>query len=308
VDLVCIGASSLDLYLHVPHLPNGDDKMIAQFGGRRAGGLVANTACAAARLGLRSAWSGLLGGDDYGRLLLDELHRFGVDTAQVEILPGQTSDFCVILLEPGGERTIVVVNTLPSPPPIPPALETTLFQAKFVYTIPLELDWLRHLARLAHAGEGKLALDIESSSPLSGAALLAALQVADLVFCSQGGLALAAGENELQGGAQFILTHGPQLVVVTQGARGATAFTAGGEVTFSPGFSVPVVDTTGAGDCFHAAFMASSLKGDSLAECLRFANAAAALSTQQLGARGGLPTRAEVEAFLAPIETNLHRS
>jgi sugar/nucleoside kinase (ribokinase family) len=55
LDLLCIGGSSFDLYLHVPHSLVGEDKMLVKFGGRKAGGLVANTACAAARLGLHSA-------------------------------------------------------------------------------------------------------------------------------------------------------------------------------------------------------------------------------------------------------------
>jgi ribokinase len=62
---------------------------------------------------------------------------------------------------------------------------------------------------------------------------------------------------------------------------------------------VPVVDTTGAGDTFNAAFVAATLRGDPLAERLRFANAAAALSVTVMGPRGLLPVPAEVATFLA---------
>jgi sugar/nucleoside kinase (ribokinase family) len=68
---------------------------------------------------------------------------------------------------------------------------------------------------------------------------------------------------------------------------------------FVPAFSVPAVDTTGAGDCFHAAYLFGYLQDWNVIQCLHFAHAAAALSVQQVGARGGLPTREQVEEFLA---------
>jgi sugar/nucleoside kinase (ribokinase family) len=224
-----------------------------------------------------------------------------VNTGLVEIRSGETSDFCVILHEPNGERTILVVNTIPSLPPLNPAVEAALGQARLVYTIPLDLNWLLQLAGLTHAGGARLVLDIESSSPMGGTDLLEGLKSADLVFCSQGGLALAAGDSDIAAGAKSILELG-------QGGRGAYAATQAGASVFSPAFSVPVVDTTGAGDCFHAAFMAGFLQGQPLEECLRFANAAAALSTLQMGARQGLPSRADVTAFLAGFVPNSIRS
>ena len=67
----------------------------------------------------------------------------------------------------------------------------------------------------------------------------------------------------------------------------------------APGFKVPVVDTTGAGDCFHAAFMMGWVKEYSLEQCLRFAGAAAAIAVGHEGPRGGLPTAYEVDMFLS---------
>src|SRR5512135_2895929 len=99
-DLLFLGGSSIDLYLGVPRLPERDEKMVSRFGGRLAGGAVANTACAAARLGLDVAWSGLLGDDDAGKFLLADFSRFGVDASLVKVRAGESSDFCVILLEP----------------------------------------------------------------------------------------------------------------------------------------------------------------------------------------------------------------
>jgi sulfofructose kinase len=121
---------------------------------------------------------------------------------------------------------------------------------------------------------------------------------ADIVFFSAGGLKLATGLDEPVDGARQVLELGPKQIIVTQGAKGAYGVTRG-EVIFSPAFHVDVVDTTGAGDCFHGAYLSGELHGVPLAPRLRFANAAAALSVQKMGAREALPSRADVEAFLS---------
>jgi sugar/nucleoside kinase (ribokinase family) len=90
---------------------------------------------------------------------------------------------------------------------------------------------------------------------------------------------------------------GARMAVTTLGERGCLA-RAGDREIASPGFAIEPRDTTGAGDVFHAGFAAGLLEGIAGAELLRFANAAAALSCRGLGAQGGLPTRAELAAFL----------
>jgi sugar/nucleoside kinase (ribokinase family) len=299
-DLLCLGGSSVDLVLRVPHLPDGDEKLLADLVGRLPGGLVANAACAAARLGLRTSWVGFLGDDEGARMLLADFARFGVDTSDAVQIPGFSSDFCVILLQPSGERSILVVNTLPGLPPFEGNLERILTQSAVVYTLPYSLDWFEDLASKVHAAGNRVAVDIESSAPLSGAQLHTALGCSDVIFCSQDGLALATGSRDPQTGANFLLGLGPELVVVTQGARGAWAITRQTSI-FGPAFPVQPVDTTGAGDCFHAAFLSRFLQGEPLEACLSFANAAAAISVQQVGARAGLPTQAEVATFLKAV-------
>lgn len=90
-------------------------------------------------------------------------------------------------------------------------------------------------------------------------------------------------------------------VIVTEGARGVTTRKDGKKMLI-PGFRVPVVDTTGAGDTFNGALAVALSKGMSLEEACLFANAAAALSVTKLGAQGGMPTEEEVEKFLQEKE------
>jgi len=107
-----------------------------------------------------------------------------------------------------------------------------------------------------------------------------------------------SGESDLAAGARRMQEQGVELVIVTQGEEGVTAFV-GDEQMHQPAFHVePVVDTTGAGDVFHGAFAYGLALGYELAENLEFAAAAAALSCRALGGRGALATMAEVRGLI----------
>lgn len=296
-DLFCLGGSSLDLILQVERLPQPDEKLLAQFAGRAAGGLVSNTACAASRLGLRTGWSGSLGDDENGRFVLAEFDRFGVDASRTVVHPGAVSNFCVILLDPSGERTILVVNTLPEPPVLTEAVLQSLAQARFGYIVPQNPAWFERFASAVHSGGGQVAVDLESVTPVTGAELIAALRQTQILFTNRGGLAQVSPQADWQTAAEEVLALGVEEVIVTLGAAGSAAVTRHGSARVD-GFRVPVVDSTGSGDCFHAAYLAALQSGLPLAARLRFANAAAALKIQKLGPRAGLPTLEQVTAFL----------
>lgn len=296
-DLFCFGGISLDLVLKVPRLPVADEKMLAEFAGREPGGLVANAACAASNLGLKVGWGGQIGDDDFGRVLMNSFKEFGVDTQFSIISHSTISDFCIILLDPGGERTILVVPTQNDPLLLSPELLSHLSQARIGYTIPHNPDWFKKFAGAIHSGGGKVAIDLEASSPVRGADLIKVLQQTDIVFCNWDGLKLAVENNDLESNAKQILELGVRLVVVTQGKNGAAAFSKN-EAIHINAYPVPVVDSTGAGDCFHAAYIVGLLENWDKKHCLTFASAAAAISVQSMGARGGLPNRVQVNSFL----------
>jgi sugar/nucleoside kinase (ribokinase family) len=296
-DIFCFGGISLDLYLKVPRLPAPDEKLLTEFLGPQAGGLIANTACAASRLGLKVGWSGQIGDDDFGRILLKDFTEFSVNASFSSTSPSSMSDFCVILLDATGERTILVVPTHMNPLPLSKDVLGVLAQSRIGYTIPQELDWFEQFSNAVKSANGLVAIDLEGSSPVQGAVLTEVLKMTDIVFCSPDGLKLAAGKDTLQENAEQILAWGVDRVVVTQGRQGATSYHPV-EITHVPGFPAPVLDSTGAGDCFHAAYMTGLLENWDTKRCLSFANAAAAISVQSMGARGGLPNRSQIEAFL----------
>jgi sugar/nucleoside kinase (ribokinase family) len=296
-DLMCLEGAALDILLQTPRVPLSNEKLVVEYAGRRAGGLVANTACAAARLGLQVGWAGHVGGDEGGRFTLEDFTGFGVDTRHAEVIPEATTDFTVILIEPGGERTILVVPTMPALDIPSEALLAGVRGARMVYTVPRPLHWFSPLAETVHKEGGLIALDVEMGAAISTEALNENLRLGDLIFCNPSGLVRATGTKDPEAGAQLLLAGGARCVAVTLGSGGAWAFTREA-ARFQPAYSVEVVDTTGAGDCFHAAFMAGYLADWPLLEILQFANAAAALAVQKLGPRAGFATQAEIWAFM----------
>ena len=140
IDLYCLGGSSVDLVLEVPRLPLEGEKLLAQYYGQLSGGFVANAACAAARLGMKTTWAGAIGDDVFGQKVLQSFAEFGVHTGDVQPQQNSTSDFTVIMVQPNGERTILVVPVLPCPPALNEGMRQSLQNTWFAYTALYDYD------------------------------------------------------------------------------------------------------------------------------------------------------------------------
>ena len=297
IDLYCIGGASVDLVVEVPRLPMEGEKLLAGYVGQLPGGFIANTACAAARLGLQTAWGGSLGDDAFGQNLMHSFSEFGVQTGDVIPCKDAASDFAVIFVQPGGERTITVVPVLPVPPQLNEAMKSSLAQSKIAYTAMYDQTWFMKVARILHSHGGKVAVDLEINTITDTAAALRMLAQSDIIFSNEEALGELTGKNDMQEAVKEILTNGPELIILTQGSRGAALFTADAHYATKP-YRVPIKDTTGAGDCFHAAFLFGFLAGWCYQDCMDFAGAASAILIQSIGARNVLPTEVDVHNFM----------
>ena len=292
-DWIGVGGLAYDLVLSVDRLPIADEKYPAELIGKLPGGFIANATCTAARLGLRAGYVGWVGDDDEGDMLVADFVAWGVDPAGLTHVRGERTPFAVVITERGGGRAIL----RPSSPlyhlPLSREQLQCAARARLIYSFPRDPAWCRALHETARQCGALLALDVESALGLSGDDLRVLLQMADVAFISERALAdrglHALGE----------LARPRQWIVMTAGSRGAYGMEGGmRQPAFRPALDVKVLDTTGAGDCFHAALLAARLDGAALEEALAFANAAAAIKVQHRGARGGLPTRAAVEQML----------
>ena len=292
-DCIGVGGLSYDLVLSVERLPLADEKYPAEMVGRLPGGFIANATCAAGRLGLRAAYAGWAGTDAEGDLLRDDFLRWNVDPVGLRCVAGEVTPFTVVITDNAGRRAILL-------PPFPlyhADLDSDqcalVRRARVILSFPRDAAWCAVLAAAARASGGLLALDVEKGAGLRGEALSTAMQQAAIVFITRSG-AKTLGLPPLPD-----LVQPGQWIIMTAGGRGASGLEYGRRrAVFRRALDVTPVDTTGAGDCFHAALIAARLDGAALGEALDFANAAAAIKVQQRGARVGLPTRAEVTALL----------
>jgi ribokinase len=332
---VVVGSTNFDLLLTLPRLPRSNDRLRPSDSVLAPGGMAGNVASAFARLGGGVRYAGAFTADDDGALLRSALVHDGVDVRFARERPGPGGRG-LILVGARGERAIIAgwqpttdayVPSAGSRPvaanghsvggPARHARELSGWRALLATPWPLPdglfappVDALYCPSIFAPAivpslpPDLPLAIDIEAGhlDALDEPALRCLLGRARFVFGNHGVLSGVAGRLGYARPEQLGADVGETLVV-TLGARGCVAVCGGVSVNV-PGFRVRAVDTTGAGDCFSAAFLLAALRGLDPVVAATFANAAAALSTRGLGSRAATPSLPEVEGRLRRRRTS----
>lgn len=297
-SLLVVGSLNIDLVGRAAHVPAPGETVLGGELALHAGGKGGNQAVAAARMGVAVAFAGAVGDDEHGRLLANGLSEEGVDLGRLRTVAG-ASGAALITVADDGENAITVLPGANRLAPQPAADDR--LDGMGALLMQLELPLATVTAWALHAQRCGVAVWLNAAPALDlPDALWAAL---DAVLVNRDELASLSGTNNLQGGMQALLARGPRCVVVTLGAQGACALTADGRVDCAVQ-PVEVVDTTGAGDTFAGVWAALRLCGLSTAQALQRANAAAALSCTQPGARSGMPTAAAAAAFARQAGVN----
>ena len=298
VDVAGLGECSVDTTVQLTGFPRPGSKMPASSIVERPGGQVATAVRALARLGWSARYAGTVGADGGGALVVDALRSDGVNCDACRVVPDVATRRAVILVDTAaGTRTVLEFRDprLNRPAELVPAV---IAGARVLLVDGTDMDAAVRAARLARTEGIRVVVDIDEG--VAGPEPL--LAEADIVITSQRFAEAAGGAAGTAGGARILAVRNPlaAVVCVTLGEAGCLA-RCGDEEVHSPGFRVPCVDTTGAGDVFRAGFIAAWLRapdGSALGDLLRYANAAAALNCRAVGAQGGLPTHAEVQRLL----------
>jgi sulfofructose kinase len=296
-DVVGLGQCSIDHVALVAGFPPFAGKVPMRGYRRLPGGQIATALLACARLGLRTALVSSVGDDGVAEAVLAPLRAAGVDVSRVLEIPGATSQLALIVVdEASGERTVLWHRDPRLAIPRERLAAADVERGRALHVDAGDPDVAIWAARVARAAGIPVFADVDTVAPgvdevLRGTDFpIVSTQFAEGRF--------GGAEEALRGLAGF----GARYPVVTLGDRGALGGT-GAERCASPAFDVEVKDTTGAGDVFHGAFIVAVLEGAGPERALRTANAAAAMNCRALGAQGGLPTRAELDAFLASAKT-----
>jgi sugar/nucleoside kinase (ribokinase family) len=266
-DIVGLGENSVDLVLSVPEPPTiagAANKVRILDREVRCGGQTATAVTAAARLGLRAAYVGAFGHDEYSTVIRSSLKRDGIDVshAQVREAPNR---YAVILIDRRTGERMVLWDRDPRL-----ALEADAVPDVLVTTDVDRLDDIAHdvLKTATHA-------IVAEHVPLE-----------------------MTGIDDLDTAVRAMRQTIAGVIVVTRGAKGSMALDTDGTIVYEAGFPVATQDATGAGDVFRGGFAYGLVQGWPIHMVLRFANAAAAISVTRHGAIDGAPRRDEVEPLV----------
>ena len=282
LDVCVVGSANLDLVATVQRLPGPGETVPGGSYDEYPGGKGLNQVVAAARAGATTAFVGAVGHDAAGEMLLDVLHDDGIDTRHVHAV-GEPTGRALIFVSDEGENCIVVVAGANA------TVQAESVPAAKVYLAQLEVpvEAIERAFTAARAAGAVTVLNPAPAMPVP-ASLLALCDV----------LTPNEHEVELLGGVDHLRSLGARAVIVTQGSRGATVHTTDGAHHVEP-FAVTPIDTTGAGDCFSGTLCARLAAGDDLTTAMRFAAAAAALSTTVAGAVPSMPYRSAIDRLLS---------
>lgn len=300
-SVVVVGSLNMDVVVQVPRHPQPGETILGGDYFKNPGGKGANQAVAASRLQQRVAMLGRVGRDEDGRVLLSALQDEGVDTGWVTMNGEAATGMATITVDPDGENAIVVspgANGGLHPPEVAKASE--LLRAATVLLLQLEVP-VESVIAAAQSANGTVILNPAPAQPLPQDLLdavdilvpnrleLATLVRADIPSTLQDAAALARR------------IEGVDAVVVTLGAEGALLVDDHGETIHAPAPRVEVIDTTAAGDAFCGALADAVVRGERLADAVRWAVSAASLTTMRPGAQAALPSREEVYGLLDRI-------
>ncbi len=303
ITIASVGSVLVDMTVSVPRVPLTGENFPAHGLNIGAGGKAANAAAAIARLGARGVLIGKLGDDDFGRLIQTALSQEGVDTAHVGIDPAAQTSVAVVLLNDKYENTIMVfmgANDRVDATYVDGALTPLLPDLKAII-VDFEIPEAAVAATVQFGKRYHIPVIVDAGPPRPYAPATwrdaAVLTPNEHEAAAMVGYPIPTDEAALRAASE-LLAHGPQVVLIKRGGAGALLMTRT-ETLIVPSFPVEPVDTTAAGDSFTAMFTLAMVEGMPLPEAVRWGNAAGALAVTKIGTMSSLPTRPEVEAFLA---------
>ena len=290
-DVVGFGFNTHDHVCVVARPPRFDAKQRLRSYTQMPGGQVPTSLVALQRWGLRTAYVGPFGDDAGGRAQRAALTDEGIDLSGCRMRSGGGSQTSIILVdEVSGERTVLWTR--------PEALalrddeldREALSSGRSLLLDAADVETAITAATWAKAAGALVMLDIDEPGPRVDALLAQT----DAVIVSDRFPRQYSGTSDLRSALRRLAAKGPTLVAATLGAGGAVACV-DGRVLYAPAFRIPVVDSTSAGDLFHAGCLYGLLQGWQPERALRFASAAAALACSVLGGRTSVPTLSAVQ-------------
>ncbi|OGP71413.1 MAG: hypothetical protein A2W09_02330 [Deltaproteobacteria bacterium RBG_16_50_11] len=305
-DVVGMGLNSVDFLCITPEFPKFNSKMkMLQFS-KQGGGQVATALVALSRWGVKTKYIGKMGDEELGQFSLQSLQGEGVDVSSVTIEPDTPNQLAMIIVDgPTGERTILWDRDERLMYREGELRKEKICSGKILHLDGHDIRAALQSARWAKEEKIPTVIDLDKIETLTPELI----KEIDFVVTSARFPTLFTGISDREKAFRELQKQTPGFLCATLGHEGAMALI-DGQILYAKGAKIKAVDTTGAGDVFHAGFTYGLLQNWELEEILRFANAAAALKCRDIGGRNGIPTLEEAQQFITDpsgAEANLFR-
>jgi len=300
-SIVVVGSSNTDMIIKLDRIPRPGETILGGEFVTAAGGKGANQAVGAARAGGKVAFVARVGQDMFGDQAVTGFKRDSINVSYVVRDPVAPSGVALIFVAKDGENSIAVAggaNGRLSPADVKKARQAFARATAVIMQLETPLETVHATAELAAKTGIRVILNPAPARLLPDKLL----KLVSILTPNETEAELLTGikvsnTSAAARAADKLLSRGVKTVILTLGAAGA--FVADAKTRqLVPGFKVKPVDTTAAGDIFNGALVVALGEGRKLAEAVRFANAAAAISVTRMGAQPSAPTRKEIDRFL----------
>ena len=295
-EVICVENPVMDFNLLMDELPKTDGFALLKDYSWQGGGNVSSGAVASARLGVKTAVAGVVGSDVFGDFCVADFKRHGIDVSHIVVDEGGRTTFVICLAEikkmgrsiigKGGTRRLLSEKELD---------RDFITSAKYLHLGHMgpnqvqAAKWARQSGVIVLDDAGAFNKDTHEHTGLI-----------DVFIASEQYYRKLYDNEDYKINMKQIQKRGPQIVIVTLGSRGCVG------IDGDKYFEVPVykgldiVDTTGAGDVFHGAFVCAMLQGWDAEKCAKFSSAVSAIKCTRLGGRAAIP---DFEAAVKFMET-----
>jgi sugar/nucleoside kinase (ribokinase family) len=294
LDVVGIGLNATDTIITLPCFPEFDSKMEFISSLRMAGGQVASAMVACQRWGLKTRYVGMVGDDEAADFQRAAMDKEGVEAHWIPVPQCSSQSAYILVDQQSGERTILWRRDARLAMAPEMVREEWIFGARLLHLDGHDTAAAAGAARIARRAAIPVTLDVDNLY----AGVEDVLANTDYVLASREFPERLTGLGNLRDSLpEMHRRFGCKVVGATVGAQGVVAWD-GERLHVCPGFRVDAVDTTGAGDIFHGAFIYALLQGWPLPRILEFGCAAAALNCTARGARGGIKPVVEIQRLM----------
>ena len=300
VEIVGIGLCTLDVLIRLRDMPTWErGGEICGFG-LDGGGPVGTGLVAAQKLGARTGYLGTCGNDRVAQLKMEFLAKYGVDISRVKVVPEPERQVVIVYVEEDtGERVFAGFwNRRGTQLQAQDLDRDYILAADYLHLDGWHLEAALQAARWMHEADKTVVYDgARTNSDAVRDQVRELIPFVDVLICGEGFGRALTGRDDVYEAGRAVLDMGPRIFVQTMGEKGCYTVTAD-EAFHTPAFEVKVVDTTGAGDVFHGAYIVGLQHGWDLESVAYFASAVSALKCQGFGGREPAPTFDQVMDFL----------